>query len=160
MELNPSMEFEWPDAEIALRLGVATLAGLILGFDRELRGHAAGLRTHGMIALTSALMTVSATLLYYQFGGVHSKVDPLRIFEAMTAAIGIIAAGIIIVRGGDIHNLTSAAHVWLTATIGIASGAGQYPVVILGGLTALILLVVVRIVERYLPSRDVEADDG
>ena len=160
MELNPSMHFEWPESEIAFRLGVATLAGLILGFDRELRGHAAGLRTHGMIALTSAIMTVSALLLYYQLGDSTSKVDPLRIFEAMTAAMGIIAAGIIIVRGGDIKNLTSAVHVWLTATIGIASGAGQYPVVLLGGLTALMLLIIVRIVERCLPSKDIEADNG
>jgi putative Mg2+ transporter-C (MgtC) family protein len=154
MELNPPMHLEWPDAEIALRIGVATLAGLILGFDREVKGHAAGLRTHGFIALTSSMMTVCALLLYYQLGGEESSIDPLRVFEAMTAAIGIIAAGVIIVKGGDIRNLTSAAHIWLTATVGIASGAGQYPVVLLGGLIAIILLVIVGAVERYLPRND------
>jgi putative Mg2+ transporter-C (MgtC) family protein len=160
MELNPPMQFEWPDAEIALRLGIATLAGLILGFDREVRGHAAGLRTHGMIALTSAMMTVSAILLYHQLGGEESSIDPLRMYEATTAAIGIIAAGIIIVRGGDVRNLTSATHVWLTAMVGIASGAGQYPLVLLGGLTALVLLVVVRVAERYLPRKNEPVDRG
>lgn len=152
MELNGPMPFEWPEGEIALRLGLATLVGLVLGFDREVRGHAAGLRTHGFVALSAALMTVSALLLYYQLGGAQSRLDPLRVIEAMTAAIGIIAAGLIIVRGGDIKNLTSAANIWLTAALGIASGAGQYPVVLIGGALALVLLVVLGFVERWLPG--------
>ncbi len=152
MHLNPSMPFIWPEGEIALRLGVATLAGLILGFDREIRGHDAGLRTHGFVALSAALMTVSALLLYYQLGGAESGIDPLRVIEAMTAAIGIIAAGLIIVRGGDIKNLTSAANIWLTAALGVASGAGQYPVVLIGGALALLLLVVIGFLERWLPG--------
>lgn len=156
MEINPSMPFAWPEGEIALRLGVATLVGLIMGFDREVRGHDAGLRTHGFVALSSALMTITAILLYYQLGGVRSRIDPLRVIEAMTAAIGIIAAGLIIVRGGDIKNLTSAANIWLTAALGVASGAGQYPVVLMGGAVALVLLVLVGFLERWLPG----ASDG
>lgn len=157
MQINGSMPFLWPEGEIALRLGVATLAGLVLGFDREVRGHDAGLRTHGFVALSAALMTVSALLLYYQLGGTQSRLDPLRVIEAMAAAIGIIAAGLIIVRGGDIKNLTSAANIWLTAALGIASGAGQYPVVLMGGAIALILLVVLGFLERWLPR---VPDDG
>jgi putative Mg2+ transporter-C (MgtC) family protein len=54
--------------EIALRLSLATLAGLLLGFDRELKGLPAGLRTHGLVALSSAAITVSAFQMYQQLG--------------------------------------------------------------------------------------------
>jgi len=153
MQINAAMGWEWPDVEIAFRLGVATLAGMALGLERELRGHDAGLRTHGLVALSSAVMTVSALLLYYQLGGANSRLDPLRVVEGMAAAIGIIAAGLIIVRGDNVQNLTSAAHIWLTATLGIACGAGQYPVVLIGGGMALALLVLVGIAERWIPQK-------
>jgi len=153
MQLNAAMGWEWPDVEIAARLGVATLTGLALGFEREVRGYDAGLRTHGLVALSSAVMTVSALLLYYQLGGASSRLDPLRVVEGMAAAMGIIAAGLIIVRGDSVQNLTSAAHIWLTATLGIACGAGQYPVVALGTLIALLLLVVVGLAERWIPQK-------
>lgn len=154
MQLNPAMEFGWPELEIALRLVTATIAGMLLGFDREVKGYDAGLRTHGFVALASSLMTVSALLLYYQLGGSDSRLDPLRVMEAMAAAIGIIAAGLIIVRGGDVKNLTSAAHIWLTAALGIASGVGQYPLVIITTVLALLLLIGVGAAERWLPERD------
>src|SRR3546814_8742031 len=73
-------------------------------------------------------MTVVAIALYYQLGGPQSRIDPLRVIEGMAAAIGIIAAGLIIVRGGEVRNLTTAAHIWLTAGIGLASGAGYFAV--------------------------------
>jgi putative Mg2+ transporter-C (MgtC) family protein len=152
MELNEALWFETIDAQILLRLGVATLVGLALGLDRELKGYDAGLRTHGLVALSASLMTVVALALYYQLGGPDSPVDPLRVIEGMAAAIGIIAAGLIIVRGGEVRNLTTAAHIWLTAAIGIASGAGYFAVVLIAAGLALVLLVLLRAVERRLPS--------
>src|SRR3546814_379734 len=111
MELNDALWFETIDIQILLRLGVATLVGLALGLDRELKGYDAGLRTHGLVALSASLMTVVAIALYYQLGGPQSRIDPLRVIEGMAAAIGIIAAGLIIVRGGEVRNLTTAAHI-------------------------------------------------
>src|SRR3546814_502378 len=64
MELNDALWWETIDTEVLLRLGVATLVGLLLGLDRELKGYDAGLRTHGMVALSSSLMTVVAIALY------------------------------------------------------------------------------------------------
>lgn len=157
MELNAPMELAWPELDVALRLVTATVAGMLLGLDREVKGFDAGLRTHGMVALASSLMTVSALLLYYQLGGSASRLDPLRVIEAMAAAIGIIAAGLIIVHGGNVKNLTSAAHIWLTAALGVASGAGQYPLLIAGVALALLLLVVLVALERWIPKAD-EAD--
>lgn len=154
MELNPAMQWERLDLDILLRIGVATLVGLALGLERELRGNDAGLRTHGMIALSAAVMTVSVLLLYYQLGAAESSLDPLRVIEGMGAAIGIIAAGLIIVKGGEIRNLTSAAYIWLTAMLGIASGAGQYPLVVIGAGLAFVLIAVLRGVERFMPPND------
>lgn len=156
MELNDALWLETIDAQVLLRLGVATLVGLVLGLDRELKGYDAGLRTHGLVALSASLMTVVAIALYYQLGGPQSRIDPLRVIEGMAAAVGIIAAGLIIVKGGEVRNLTTAAHIWLTAAIGIASGAGYFAVVLIGAALALVLLVLLRFVERRLP----EVEDG
>lgn len=156
MELNDALWLETIDTQVLLRLGVATLVGLVLGLDRELKGYDAGLRTHGMVALSASLMTVVAIALYYQLGGPQSRIDPLRVIEGMAAAVGIIAAGLIIVKGGEVRNLTTAAHIWLTAAIGIASGAGYFAVVLIGAALALVLLVLLRFVERRLP----EVEDG
>lgn len=152
MELNDALWWETIDIQVLLRLGVATSVGLLLGLDRELKGYDAGLRTHGMVALSSSLMTVVAIALYHQLGGADSSIDPLRVIEGMAAAIGIIAAGLIIVKGGEVRNLTTAAHIWLTAAIGIASGAGYFAVVIITAGLALVLLILLRFVERRLPD--------
>jgi putative Mg2+ transporter-C (MgtC) family protein len=159
MELNDALWFETIDTQILLRLGVATLVGLLLGLDRELKGYDAGLRTHGLVALSASLTTVVSLALYYQLGGADSSVDPLRVIEGMAAAIGIIAAGLIIVRGGEVRNLTTAAHIWLTAAIGIASGAGYFAAVLIAAGLALVLMVLMRFVERRLPTEAHEDAD-
>ncbi|KHK90783.1 hypothetical protein LK12_15535 [Novosphingobium malaysiense] len=147
------MHFDAMGYEAYLRLFVGTIAGMVLGVEREIKGHDAGLRTHGFVALSASVMTVTALTLFYQLGGPDSRLDPLRVIEGMAAAIGIIAAGLIIVRGDNVKNLTSAAHIWLTATLGIASGAGYYPIVAVGTGLALILLIVVGVAEKWLPGR-------
>jgi putative Mg2+ transporter-C (MgtC) family protein len=148
MELNPAVTIDGIDYDMALRLGMAAVIGLLLGLDRELRGHPAGLRTHGLICFAGAAMTVSILALYYQIGG--DRMDPLRVFEATGAIIGIIGAGLIVFSKGEVKNLTTAAHLWLTAVIGIACGAGQWPLVVICTLIALLMLTVVGVVERLV----------
>lgn len=145
MELNPPDPLLAIDAGLLLRLAAATLIGVILGLDRELRGHAAGLRTHGLVCLAAAATTISIIDLYFDLDG--PRMDPLRIFEATGAFIGIIGAGLIVFSRGKVHNLTTAAHLWVTAALGIACGAGQWPLVAVGTALALILLIVLRFVE-------------
>jgi len=153
MELNPPVLAHWIDYDVLLRLGVAAILGLVLGLDRELRGHAAGMRTHGLICFSAAIMTVSIVSLYYQLDG--ARMDPLRVFEATGAFIGIIGAGLIVFSKGEVRNLTTAAHLWLTAVIGIACGAGQWPLVGIGALISLAMLTVLRVVERkFFPDND------
>jgi putative Mg2+ transporter-C (MgtC) family protein len=146
MELNPPILVHWVDLDLLSRLCVAALLGLLLGLDREIRGHAAGMRTHGLICFSAAMMTVSVVALYGQLGG--DGMDPLRIFEATGAFIGIIGAGLIVFSRGEVHNLTTAAHLWLAAVIGIACGAAQWPLVAIGCIISVVMLTLLRIAER------------
>ena len=130
-----------------MRLAVAAIIGLVLGLDRELRGHAAGLRTHGLICFSAAIMTVSMLSLYEQLGSEGSRMDPLRIFEGTGAFIGIVAAGLIVVSKGEVHNLTTAAHIWLASVIGIACGAGQWPLVAIGSVMAFVMITLLGFIE-------------
>ena len=121
MELNTPVPLALLDAEIVLRLGVAALLGLVVGFDREWRGHAAGMRTHGLVCVAAAGMAVSVMALHNQLGGL--RIDPLRMFEAAAGFIGIVGAGLIVFSRGKVHNLTTAAHLWLATVIGLAGSA-------------------------------------
>ncbi|MCW2391418.1 putative Mg2+ transporter-C (MgtC) family protein [Sphingobium sp. B1D7B] len=148
MDLNPGTPLHWVDGEVMLRLGIAALLGLALGLDRELRGHAAGLRTHGLICFSAAVMTVSSISLYRQLATGQSGMDPLRIFEATGTFVGIIAAGLIVFSKGEVHNLTTAAHIWLATVVGIACGAAQWPLVWVASIVSVVMLTFLRLVER------------
>ena len=151
MELNPPVLVHWIDYDLITRLGIAALVGLLLGLDREMRGRAAGLRTHGLICFSAAAMTVSMISLYRQMGG--GQADFLRIFEATGAFIGIIGAGLIVFSKGQVKNLTTAAHLFLTAVIGIACGAGQWPLVAIGTVISVLMLTVLGVLaRRYWPD--------
>ncbi|AKH43998.1 putative Mg2+ transporter-C (MgtC) family protein [Altererythrobacter atlanticus] len=152
MILNEPTLIHWVDVDLIIRLAAAAALGLLLGLDRELRGHAAGLRTHGIICFASAAMTVSALALYFQLDG--QRMDPLRIFEAAGAFLGIVGAGLVILSKGKLKNVTTAAYLWLTAMIGIACGAGQWPLVAAATVIGLVLLTVIGFVEdRFIPPR-------
>lgn len=158
MDLNPPTLVHWIHVDLLMRLSVAAGLGLLLGLDRELRGHAAGLRTHGLVCFTAAAMTVSIIALYNQLGG--ERMDPLRVFEATGSFIGIIGAGLIVFSKGRIKNLTTAANLWLVAVIGIACGAGQWPLVAIGVGVSLIMMTFLWFVEtRWFPDTEKAADE-
>ncbi|MGF7152892.1 MgtC/SapB family protein [Novosphingobium gossypii] len=159
MELNPPVPIHGIDLQMLLRLGVAALLGPLLGLDREMRGHAAGLRTHGLICVSAAAMTVSVIALYLQFDhGPGSRMDPLRIFEATGSFVGILGAALVVFARGRLHNLTTAAHLWLTAVIGVACGAGQWPLVAICVVVSFLMLTVLHFVEGDW-SRDRRIED-
>ena len=129
------------------------MLGLLLGLDREVKGRAAGLRTHGLICVAAAAMTVSMISLYNQLGG--DGADVLRIFEATGSFIGIVGAGLIVFSKGRVKNLTTAAHLWLTAVVGIACGAGQWPLVAMLAATSIVMLTMLGVLaRRYWPDED------
>lgn len=152
MQLTQHVPLAVLDGDLLLRLGAAALLGLLLGLDRELRGHAAGMRTHGLICLAAAIVTISIFDLYFRLQG--ERMDPLRVFEATGAFVGIIGAGLIVFSRGKVHNLTTAANLWLAAAVGIACGAGQWPLVAVSSLIAVVLLSVLRLIEPKGHDRD------
>ena len=153
MPLNDPILVHWIDVDLLTRLGVAAVLGLLLGLDREVRGMAAGMRTHGLICFSAAAMTVSIISLYLELGG--ARMDPLRVYEATGAFIGIIGAGLIVFSKGQVKNLTTAAHLWLAAVIGIACGSAQWPLVAIGAAISVVMLTLLRLIERrYFPDED------
>lgn len=146
MELNSPILVHWMDLDLLSRLGIAAIIGLLLGIDREVKDKAAGLRTHGLICFSAAAMTVSMISLFHQSDSEGS--DLLRIFEATGAFIGFIGAGLIVFSKGKPQNLTTAAHLWLTAIIGIACGAAQWPLVAVSSLISLLMLTLLGLLER------------
>ncbi|QDM41330.1 MgtC/SapB family protein [Altererythrobacter sp. TH136] len=154
MELNDPILVHWLDTDVLMRIGIAAIIGLLLGIDREVHRRAAGLRTHGLICVSAATMTVSMISLYNQIGG--ERADVLRIFEATGSFIGIIGAGLIVFSKGRVQNLTTAAHLGLTAVIGIACGAGQWPLVLIGSLVSIVMLTVLgELAKRFWPDQEV-----
>lgn len=101
------------------RIALATALGTSVGFERERVGKPAGVRTHGIVALGSALFTVVSI---YGFDG---KSDPARIAAQIVPGIGFLGAGTILHLRGSVHGLTTAATLWVTAAIGVAVGVGM-----------------------------------
>ncbi|MCC6736162.1 MAG: MgtC/SapB family protein [Bauldia sp.] len=143
------------EIEIFLRLLTASAAGALLGLDREMRGISAGLRTHAMASLSSAVIIVSSILIHDQLTAAgETGIDPLRAIQGLAQAIGFIAAGAIFFANGNVRNLTSAANIWLAAGLGIAAGAGQYVLVALAVAFGVFIVTGLRFLEKLLPGSD------
>jgi putative Mg2+ transporter-C (MgtC) family protein len=118
-----------PAWELLLRLGLAAVLGGIIGVERELREREAGLRTHMLVALGSALFTIVSAYGFRELlnaGGPVVRTDPTRIAAQIVTGIGFLGAGAIIRQGFSVRGLTTAATLWMTAAIGMAAGAGSY----------------------------------
>ena len=109
------------------RLAVATALGAAIGLERELDEKSAGLRTHMLVALGSALFTLVSAYGFSEFiGKDHVSFDPSRIAAQIVTGIGFLGAGVIFRSGFNVRGLTTAASLWLVAAIGMASGAGYW----------------------------------
>ena len=125
------------ELEMTLRLLLAAVLGAIIGYQRERAGKTAGLRTHVLICLGSALFTVASI---YGFG---ITTDPARVAAGVVAGVGFLGAGAILHReGGLVAGLTTAATIWAVAGIGMAAGAGLY---LVSAVTSILVLVVLFI---------------
>jgi putative Mg2+ transporter-C (MgtC) family protein len=132
---------ELPLWELALRLLIAAALTGAIGLERELRERAAGLRTHMLVGLGSALFTIVSAYGWADFTfSAQSGVvfDPTRIAAQIVTGIGFLGAGAIIRQGLSIRGLTTAAGLWVVAAIGMAAGAGYYEAALIG--TALVLV--------------------
>jgi putative Mg2+ transporter-C (MgtC) family protein len=117
-------------ADLSVRMLIAAALGAVIGVEREIHGHPAGMRTHLLVALGSAIFT---ELSIYGFQSTTSSpLDPSRVAAQIVSGIGFLGAGAIIKDGASIRGLTTAASLWATAAIGLAAGAGDYVVGITG----------------------------
>jgi putative Mg2+ transporter-C (MgtC) family protein len=110
----------WDDA--LLRVAVAAALAGAIGLERELDEKAAGLRTHMLVSIGSALFTLVGAYGFSEFPG--NSVDPSRIAAQIVTGVGFLGAGVIFRQGFTIRGLTTAASLWLVAAIGMAAGAG------------------------------------
>ena len=150
-----------PDAaeatRIVLRLGMAILLGAAIGFERELSGKAAGLRTHMMVSLGAAIFVLVP--LQTQM----PEADISRVLQGIIAGIGFLGAGAILKYSDnrEVQGLTTAASIWVAAAIGIAAGMGREATAVVSTLAALFILVAVRRMENSIiaPAVDPNTDE-
>jgi putative Mg2+ transporter-C (MgtC) family protein len=113
------------ELDLIVRLLVAALVGAGVGLEREIHGHPAGLRTHLLVSVGSAVFTI---LSFHGFAGLAggAAIDPTRIAAQVVSGIGFLGAGAIIKEGFSIRGLTTAASLWGTAALGMAAALGEY----------------------------------
>ena len=142
-----------------LRLFLAAICGCVIGYERKNRGKGAGVRTHTIVALASALMMIISK---YGFSDVigHPEVrgiDPARIAAQVVSGVGFLGAGMIYFNRHLVKGLTTAAGIWATAGVGLAMGAGQYVVAIVT--TVLVVITQVILHKKYkflhMPSEEI-----
>jgi len=136
--------------EFAAKIGLAALLGGVVGAERERTGKWAGLRTHMLIAVGSALLTDLSILVGIRYAQGSNAWDPGRIAAQIVSGVGFIGAGTIIQSRGAVHGLTTAAGLWVASAIGMAVGGGFYTEAVLTSLALLLILTVLRPVERLL----------
>jgi putative Mg2+ transporter-C (MgtC) family protein len=124
--------------EALVRIAVAAGLGGLIGLERELDEKAAGLRTHMLVAVGSALFTMVGAYGFTDFPA--SQVDPSRIAAQVVTGIGFLGAGIIFRQGFTIRGLTTAASLWLVAAIGMAAAAGFWKGAVIATIVALVSL--------------------
>ncbi|KND60072.1 Mg(2+) transport ATPase protein C [Candidatus Burkholderia verschuerenii] len=135
--------------ELVSRLVMVAVLGSVIGFERERLSWAAGLRTHMLVCVGSALiMIVSAFGFEDVLKGDHVVLDPSRIAAQVVSGIGFLGAGSILLRGEIVRGLTTAASLWLVAAIGLAVGGGLYTASIASTIIILIILAGLKPLER------------
>jgi|AntRauTorcE11898_2_1112593.scaffolds.fasta_scaffold03695_3 putative Mg2+ transporter-C (MgtC) family protein len=139
-----------PPVIAATRLVAALALGAVIGAEREAKGKPAGLRTHMLVSMAACLfILISQQLATMPFGAQDAlRVDPLRLIEAVTAGVAFLAAGIIFSSGGVVQNITTGASMWLAGAIGLACGAGQMPLAAMATGIVVVVLYLVRLIER------------
>jgi putative Mg2+ transporter-C (MgtC) family protein len=133
-------------------LGLALLLSAAIGLERELRQKDAGLRTHTLVGVGSALFMLISK---YGFTDVLEKqlvvVDPSRVAAQIVSGIGFLGAGLIFVHRGSVRGLTTAASIWVTAAVGAAAGAGLWLLAIVSTGIYFLVTLVFPVIRRRLP---------
>lgn len=141
----------YPDIFIGLFLAV--LFGAILGVERNLSGKMAGMRTYSLVSMGSALFVdISRLVIAQSVAG--SDYDPLRLAAQIITGIGFIGAGLVVLRGGHLTGVTTAAGLWVSAGVGMACGFGLYTLALFAVGLSLVIFTVLWVVEHNYVQND------
>lgn len=127
---------------------VSTALGTLVGFERQVGGKPAGLRTHVLVCLGSTMFVLTARHAWETIGG--PNLDPTRVIHGVVTGVGFLGAGSILQQRGYVLGLTTAASIWMVSAIGVAAGVHAYALAGMGAVLALIVLEGFRWVERRL----------
>jgi len=136
--------------DFTVRILVAALVGGAIGYERELRGKVAGIRTHVLVALGACLFMI---ISQYGFTGAD-KFDASRVAASVVGGLGFLGGGIIM-KNRHVSGLTTAAGIWVTGAIGMAAGAAMYELTVLGAFLLLICAEAVQHLDVKLGERQV-----
>jgi putative Mg2+ transporter-C (MgtC) family protein len=140
---------------ILLHLGLAVLAGGLIGLERTYHGRPAGFRTHTLVCTASALLMLLTVYQWQLLKGAPLetvRVDPTRMAQGIMTGIGFLGAGVIMKEGLTVRGLTTAASIWITAAIGVLIGIGFYFPAVVATLITLGALALFRWIEMVMPS--------
>lgn len=137
------------------RILAAILLAAVIGMEREWRKKPAGLRTHILVSVAACLFVIlGRELSGLDFGGQgEQRNDPLRMIEAVTAGVAFLAAGLIFSSGGQVHNVTTGASLWLAGAIGLGCGAGQMPLAAMTTVIVVSILFLLRQLEHWMGTQ-------
>lgn len=147
-----------PPFDLFLPLLGAVAAGAAIGFEREYHGRPAGLRTHILVSLASALLMLAAT---HQIDWMADtpidvlRIDPTRMAHGILTGIGFLCGGVIFQQRLSVYGLTTAASLWLTSALGVLYGVGLYALAIPGTLTALLVLTLFQRLNHRMPQQNI-----
>lgn len=148
---------ETPFWQIFLRMTAACVFGFVIGFDREYHRRPAGLRTNMLTALAASAFAIIAIEIIHALGEAdeNTRLDPIRVVEAVAAGVAFLAAGTIIKSSSDVKGLTTGVGMWLSGAVGLACGAGFLVVGFIATVLAIIILIPLNKLEEKLPRREV-----
>lgn len=141
---------------ILFRLVLSVILAFIPGIERELTGKFAGLRTHILVCLGACVFTILSLYGFQQsmhVPGIIVQDDPARVAAQVITGIGFIGAGSVMRHGSSVSGITTAATLWVCASIGMACGCGEYILAIVASIVTLVVLITIRKFEKVLISK-------
>jgi len=139
--------------DMLYRLLAALGSGAAIGYERSFHGRPAGLRTHVLVCMASAvLMLVTVYEDHWVRMSGEERLDPTRMAQGIMTGIGFLGAGVIVKEGLNVRGLTTSASIWITAAIGVLAGIGLYVPMVFSVVLTLMVLSVFRIIENRVPT--------
>jgi putative Mg2+ transporter-C (MgtC) family protein len=158
-DISSGAALQWQTALLRL-LGALVLSGVI-GIEREVVDKSAGFRTHILVGLAACLYSLVTLSILDMMAdrGQHIRADPVRLVEAVTQGVAFLAAGLIIFTQGEVRGLTTGAGMWLAGAIGLSCGLGLWALAGLATILALIVMSLLKAVEKALKAREASSRD-